>query len=78
MTGRSAALVFACLVAFACTSSSTAGKSVTSPSPSGGHLGSIGTAGCKPAATFHYLGGGTSGFPEAGMDNTRQRLGAFL
>jgi hypothetical protein len=77
MIGRAAALVIAVVTTCACTSSSTAVKSVTSPSPSGGHLGSIGTAGCEPA-TFHYLGGGSSGFPEAGMDNSRGSIWALF
>jgi hypothetical protein len=78
MTGRSAVLVFACLVTIACTSSSPAAKDVASPSPSGGHLGSIGTAGCKPAAAFHSLGGGAGGIPEAGMDNSRGSIWALF
>jgi hypothetical protein len=78
MIGRAAALVIAVVVTFACTSSSTAGKSVSSPSPSGGYLGSIGTAGCKPAATFHNLGGGATGFPEAGMDYSRGGIWALF
>jgi hypothetical protein len=54
----------------------SAGENVTSPSPSAGYLGSIGTAGCKPAATFHISGGGASGFPEAGMDTGRGSIWA--
>jgi hypothetical protein len=86
MIGRAAALVIVVVVTFACTSASTAsknvtsaGESVTSPSPSSsGYLGSIGTAGCKPAATFHSLGGGSSGFPEAGMDTSRGSIWALF
>ena len=79
MTVRAVTLLIAVVITFACTSTPTAVKSVASPSPSAsGHLGSIGTAGCKPAATFHYLGGGTSGFPEAGMDNSRGSIWALF
>jgi hypothetical protein len=79
MIGRASAFVVAVVVCFACTSSSTAVKGVRSPSPSNaGYLGSIGTAGCKPAATFHFLGGGTSGFPEAGVDTSRGSLWALF
>jgi hypothetical protein len=78
MTGRAAALVIAVTVTFACTSTSTAGKSVTSPSPRGGYLGSIGTTGCQPAATFHSLGGGSGGFQEAGMDTSRGSIWALF
>jgi hypothetical protein len=86
MIGRAGALVVAVTVTFACTSSSGAGKSVptavksvTSPSRSGSdYLGSIGTAGCKPAATFHNLGGGPGGFPEVGMDNSRGSIWALF
>ncbi len=78
MIGRAAAVSITLIVAFACTSSPPAGKSVTSPSPSGGHLGSIGTAGCQPAASFHFLGGGASGFPEAGIDNSRGSIWALF
>jgi hypothetical protein len=78
MIGRAAALVIAVLITVACTSSSPAAKSVASPSPSGGYLGSIGTAGCKPAASFHSLGGGSGGIPEAGMDNSRGSIWALF
>src|SRR6266851_5933744 len=74
MTGRAAALVIAVVITLACTPTSTAGKSVASPSPSGGYLGSIGTTGCKPAATFHYLGGAA----EAGIDNSRGSVWALF
>src|SRR5712692_3294837 len=78
MIGRAAAVSITLIVAFACTSSPPAGKSVTSPSPSGGHLGRMGTAGCQPAASFHFLGGGASGFPEAGIDNSRGSIWALF
>jgi hypothetical protein len=78
MVCRAAALAIAIVITFACTSPSTAVKSVPSPSPSGGHLGSIGIAGCTPAATFHFLGGGASGFPEAGIDNSRGSIWALF
>ncbi len=74
MTGRAAAFVIAGVITLACTPSSTAIKSVASPSPRGGHLGGIGTAGCKPAATFHYLGGAA----EAGIDNSRGSVWALF
>jgi hypothetical protein len=79
MIGRSAALAIAVVVTFACTSPSTAIKSVPPPSPAdSGYLGSIGTAGCKPAASFHALGGGSGGFPEAGMDTSRGSIWALF
>jgi hypothetical protein len=79
MIGRAAALAIAVVITFACTSSSTAIKSVASPTPvDGGYLGSIGTAGCKPAAAFHFLGGGASGFPEVGMDTSRGSIWALF
>jgi hypothetical protein len=78
MIGRAAAVAIAVVISFACTSPSTATKSVASPSPSGGYLGSIGTAGCKPAATFHSLGGGSGGIPEAGMDTSRGSIWALF
>jgi hypothetical protein len=79
MIGRAAALVIAATLTFACTSSPTAVKNVTSPSPSGsGYLGSIGTVGCKPAATFHSLGGIAGGIPEAGMDTGRGSIWALF
>src|SRR5713226_3725667 len=74
MTGRAAALVIIVVITLACTPTSTAGKSVASPSPSGGYLGSIGTTGCKPAATFHYLGGAA----EAGIDTSRGSVWALF
>src|SRR5260370_37262917 len=75
MIARAAVAVIAVFVMFACTSPSTGAKSVASPSPGGsGYLGSIGTAGCKPAATFHDLGGGA----EAGIDNSRGSVWALF
>ena len=62
-----AALIAVVIVTIACTSP-TEVKSVTSPALTGGHLGSLGTAGCKPAA----------GFPEAGMDTSRGSIWAFF
>jgi hypothetical protein len=38
----------------------------------------MGTAGCKPAVSFHVLGGGTDGFPEAGIDNSRGSIWALF
>ena len=79
MIGRAAALVIAVVITSACTSSSTAIKGVASPSPvDSGYLGSIGTAGCKPAASFHSLGGGSDGLPEAGMDTTKGSIWALF
>jgi hypothetical protein len=79
MIGRAAAVAIAVVISFACTSPSTAIKSVSSPTPvDGGYLGSIGTAGCKPAATFHSLGGGSGGIPEAGMDTSRGSIWALF
>ena len=63
--------MIAVVITLACTPSSTAIKSVASPTPvDGGYLGSIGTAGCKPAATFHNA--------EAGIDNSRGSVWALF
>jgi len=58
------------VLTFACASSST-GATIT-----GGHLGSVGTAGCQPAAAFHSASA-NGGLPEAGMDTTRGSVWAL-
>jgi hypothetical protein len=79
MTVRAVTLLIAVVITLACTSTPTSVKSVASPGPrGGGYLGSIGTAGCKPAASFHSLGGGADGIPEAGMDSSRGSIWALV
>ena len=76
MTLRAALSMIVVIVALACTSPST---TVTSPTPSSaGHLGSLGTTGCKPAVTFHWLSGSSDGFPEAGIDTSRGSIWALF
>jgi hypothetical protein len=71
MVGR-VALITVVIVTLACTSS-TEVKSVTSPALTGGHLGSIGTPGCQPAAALHSYT-----LPEAGMDTSRGSIWALF
>jgi hypothetical protein len=70
MIGRTAALSIVVALALAC------GHSSPAPTSKGGHLGSLGTAGCQPAAAFHVVGS-NGGLPEAGMDTTRGSIWAL-
>jgi hypothetical protein len=77
-----AASAMVLIVALGCSSTSSDVKGVASPSPiTGGHLGSLGSAGCEPAAAFHpappaIVGG--DALPEAGMDNSRGSFWALV
>jgi len=79
MTGRAACLVVVGVVAVACSSPPAgAGHAVGSPSPSVGvYLGSLGRAGCKPAAAVHSWQNG-AGFPEVGIDSSRGSFWALF
>src|SRR5216684_1490759 len=79
MIARAACLVVAGVVVIACGSpSGGASHALTSPSHSvGTYLGSLGTAGCKPAAAVHgwQIQGG---FPEVGIDTSRGSFWALF
>jgi len=64
------------LMVMACTSSlPPAKRAATSPSPAaGGSLGSLGSAGCVPAAGFH----GWNDISEVGLDSPRGSLWALF
>ena len=77
MTVRVAFVAVALTAAIACTSHNGVNHVATSPSPSNGHLASLGNPGCKPGAAFHGLGG-ADGPPEVGLDSSRGSVWALF
>ena len=79
MGGRITAVAILSLMVMACGATlSPSKRAAISPNPAaGGSLGSIGSAGCAPAATFHGWGS-PSGLPEGGFDSPRGSLWALF
>jgi hypothetical protein len=74
-----AAIAVLVLMVIACGSSSppSKGGAVAPSGGGGGSLGSLGSAGCVPAASFHGWKS-PSGFPEVGSDSRRGSLWALF
>lgn len=78
MSRRIIVIAILSLMVMACSSSFLPLKrAAISPSPAaGGSLGSLGSAGCVPAARFHGWGPGAN--PEVGLDSPRGSLWALF
>jgi hypothetical protein len=75
MIERAAGLAIAGIFAIACSSPSSVASPRGSPTPSAGvYLGSLGSAGCKPAAVVHS----ESGLPDVGIDSSRGSFWALF
>ena len=77
MVARAASLAIAALISVACTSPASTGPTASPGSSNSSYLGSIGKAGCQPAAVFHGLGGDDR-LPEAGFDSTKGSFWALF
>jgi hypothetical protein len=79
MIARAACVLVAGVIAIACSSPTNSGShALGSPSSTGGaYLGSLGTAGCKPAAAVHGWQG-AAGFPEVGVASSRGSFWALF
>jgi hypothetical protein len=75
MIERAAGLATAGIFAIACSSPSSVASPRGSSSPSAGvYIGSVGSAGCKPAAVVH----GESELPDIGVDSSRGSFWALF